>query len=71
MKPKISAAPSSASISEALYTLIPCMRAAASLARGHQTAKRSVTRVNDQADQITTELDPDARLEKRKLELLQ
>ena len=54
----------SASISKALQTLIPGMRAAAPLARSHQTAKRSVTRVNDQADQITTELDPDARLEK-------
>ena len=40
---------SSASKSEALQTLIPCMRAAAPNARGQQTAKRSVTRVNDQA----------------------
>lgn len=39
----------SASKSEALQTLIPCMRAAAPLVRSHQTAKRSVTRVNDKA----------------------
>lgn len=32
-----------------------------------QTAKRSVTRVIDQADEITNQLDPDARLEKRTL----
>jgi hypothetical protein len=37
----------SASNSEALQTRIRCMRAAASLNRSHQTAKRSVTRVND------------------------
>jgi len=43
----MSAAPQSASNSEALQTLIPCMRAADPLARSHQTAKRSVTRVND------------------------
>lgn len=47
MKPKMSAAPSSATKSEALQTLFPCMRAAAAFNRGHQTAKRSVTRVND------------------------
>ena len=57
---------SSASKSEALQTLIPCMRAAALLTRGHQTAKRSVTRVIDQADD-QNQLDPYPRLEKRTL----
>jgi hypothetical protein len=60
----------SASNSAALQTLFPCMRAAAPLARRHQTAKRSVTRVNDPGRQIN-ELDPDARLEKRTFVSLQ
>ena len=56
---------SSASQSKAFQTLIPCMRAAAPTAKGQQTAKRSVTRVNDQANDDQKELDPNARLEKR------
>jgi hypothetical protein len=48
-----------------------CMRAAASLDRSHQTAKRSVTRVNDQAvKDRKKELDPNARLEKRSLGMI-
>lgn len=49
MKPKMSAAPSSASKSKALQTLIPCVRTAAPLVKSYQTANRSVTRVNDKA----------------------
>ena len=56
----------SASISEALQTLIQCMRAAAPLEGAIQTAKRSVTRVIDQADD-QYQLDPHARLEKREV----
>ena len=47
------------------------MRAAASFNRGHQTAKRSVTRVCDLPADLKPELDPDARLEKPTLALLQ
>lgn len=42
---------SSAPKSEAFQTLIPCMLAAARFARSHQPAKRSVTRVIDQANE--------------------
>jgi len=56
----------SAPNSEALQTLIPCMRAAVPLKRDHQTAKRSVTRVNDPRTS-QQELDLHARLEKRSL----
>ncbi|KWV44801.1 hypothetical protein AS026_01395 [Rhizobium altiplani] len=58
---------SSASLSKALQTLIPCMRAAAPNERSHQTAERSVTRMIDQAIKDQKELDQNARLEKRSL----
>jgi hypothetical protein len=65
MKPSMTAALRARPKARLSRPLIPCMRAAAPNARSKQTAKRSVTRVNDQANEDQKELDPNARLEKR------
>ncbi|CUX51910.1 hypothetical protein [Agrobacterium tumefaciens] len=62
---------SSASQSKALQTLIHACVQWLQTKPSHQTAKRSVTRVNDQAvKDRKKELDPNARLEKRSLGMI-
>lgn len=59
---------SSATNSEALQTLIPCMRAAAPLARSHPDCEEKRD-PRDRSGRRPNQLDPHARLEKRTLGL--